>query len=146
MADLAELEARIRVLEDIEAIKKLKHKYWNSLDKLQWDAVIDCFSQDGAVDYGHDIKLEGKKALVEQLKDKLREHVGVHQGHHPVIELISDTAATGTWELFVYEFFNKKATNIRLAGFYDDEYVKEDGEWKIRKSIMTTIFMETHTR
>jgi len=33
VADLAELEAKIRVLQDIEAIKKLKARYWRCIDK-----------------------------------------------------------------------------------------------------------------
>jgi len=146
MADLAELEARIRVLEDIEAIKKLKHMYWNSVDNLLWDEVVDCFSEDGVIDYEPDIKMEGKKDIAAHIKEKLHEHIGVHQGHHPVIQITTDTTATGRWQLYVYAYQDFIKMGIRLGGYYDDEYVKEDGEWKISRSKMSLIFMEMWKR
>ena len=36
MSDLKALEARIRVLEDTEAVKKLMARYWRCLDDKLW--------------------------------------------------------------------------------------------------------------
>jgi len=146
MADLAELEARIRRLEDIEAIKRLKHRYFNSLDSLLWDELVDCFAEDGVIDYEPDIRMEGKKDIVEHIKEKLHEHIGVHQGHNPEIQITSDTTATGKWELFVYAYLEEFKSGVRLGGYYHDEYVKEKGEWKIRSSKMTLLFFEAWER
>lgn len=148
MADLEELEARIRVLEDIEAIKRLKHKYWRCLDNKSWDGVLDCFSEDAVVDYGPNIKLEGKKTLVEELRAKLGgdSWIGIHQGHNPEIDVTSDTTAKGIWELYVHTIWSELNRGLRLGGFYHDEYVKEGGEWKIKSTKMTRIFTESWDR
>ena len=47
MTELRDLEARIRALEDIEAIKRLKHKYFRCIDKGLWDEIGNCFAEDG---------------------------------------------------------------------------------------------------
>jgi len=145
MADLAELEAKIRVLEDIEAIKKLKARYWRCLDSKSWDEVLECFAEDAVVDYGRNIKLEGKKALAEHLKEKLGgdSWIGIHQGHNPEIDVISGKTAKGIWELYVHTIWKPENRGLRLGGFYHDEYVKENGYWKIRSTRMTEIFIET---
>jgi len=51
MADLAELEARIRRLEDIEAIRRLKYKYFRCLDSKLWDEFAECFTEDATTSY-----------------------------------------------------------------------------------------------
>jgi hypothetical protein len=146
MAHAAELEARIKALEDIEVIKQLKYGYFRHLDSLNWDGVVDCFTEDAVIDYEPGIKMEGKKDIRQNIKDKLLEHIGVHQGHHPEIKITSDTTATGRWELFVYHYLPIVKKGFRLGGFYDDEYIKERGEWKIKRTKMTLIFFEMWDR
>jgi hypothetical protein len=36
MADVNDLEQRITIIEDTEAIKRLKYRYWHSLDLKEW--------------------------------------------------------------------------------------------------------------
>ena len=52
MTDLEALEARVRVLEDIEAIKNAMARYWRCLDDKLWDELPDCFTEDVIADYG----------------------------------------------------------------------------------------------
>jgi len=142
MADLAELESRIERLEEVEAIKRLKYRYFRCLDSLSWDEVIDCFTEDGVVDYGGPIQLQGKEALKEHLGEMIGNFRGVHQGHHPEIDITGEGAARGTWELYVYVRWEDRKTAMRLGGFYHDEYAKERGEWKIRTTRMVELFRE----
>jgi hypothetical protein len=51
--------------------------------------------------------------------------------HHPEIRLTGDTTATGTWALEDYVVDTKHEITIHGAAFYEDRYVKQDGEWKI---------------
>ena len=141
MADLAELESRIKGLEEAEAIKRLKYRYFRCLDSLSWDEVIDCFAEDAIVDYGP-IQLRGKEALKEHLSGMIGSFRGVHQGHHPEIDLTGEGTARGIWELYVYACWDDRETAMRLGGFYHDEYVKERGEWKIRTTRMVQLFRE----
>jgi len=41
-----DLEKRIRILEDVEAIKKLKARYWYCLEHKLWDELRDVFTED----------------------------------------------------------------------------------------------------
>jgi hypothetical protein len=52
MAEPAEMEKRIRVLEEIEAIKKLKAKYFRCVDKKLWDEMEELWVEDAVADYG----------------------------------------------------------------------------------------------
>ena len=43
---LAELEKRVRVLEDIEEIKQLHYDYIYALNARKWEELIDMFAED----------------------------------------------------------------------------------------------------
>jgi hypothetical protein len=146
MAKLADLETQIRVLGDIEAIKKLKAKYWRCIDKKLWDELEDCFVEDAVADYGKNLNFQGRKAIIQFLKDNLGSDsvITVHQGHNPEIEITSDTTARGIWALHDYLVFQPNIT-INGWGHYEDEYVKQNGEWK-KKSIKETRLREEWTR
>jgi len=146
MAELADLETQIRVLGDIEAIKKLKAKYWRCIDKKLWDELEDCFVEDAVADYGKNLNFRGRKAIIQFLKDNLGSDsvITVHQGHNPEIEITSDTTARGIWALHDYLVFQPNIT-INGWGHYEDEYVKQNGEWK-KKSIKETRLREEWTR
>ena len=143
MTELQDLEARIRVLEDIEAIKRLKYKYFRCIDKGLWDEIGDCFAEDGVADYIPGMPLEGRAAIAKFFTDSIAPAYSmcVHQGHNPEIEVTSDTTATGHWELDNFMVTAKTNTGLWIGAFYEDEYVKEKGEWKINKTKVDFIFM-----
>lgn len=149
MGDLAELEARIRRLEDIEAIKNLKHRYFRTLDKKLWDEFADCFTEDAKTSY-HDGKYrpEGKFAIMRFIKRGMARYsfFGLHHGHHPEIELTSDTTASGTWALYNYMIDTQENKGLLIVAFYRDEYVKVDGEWKISFTSYDRVFEESWER
>ncbi|GAA4301948.1 nuclear transport factor 2 family protein [Klenkia terrae] len=47
---MADLQRRIAVLEDREAIRELDARYCRYLDQGQWDELADCFTPDGTFD------------------------------------------------------------------------------------------------
>ena len=142
MTELSDLEARIRALEDIEAIKRLKYKYFYRIDKGLWDEIGDCFAEDGAADYGEDKVIQGKAAITKFFKENVAPAYSmcVHQGHNPEIELTSDTTATGVWELEAFMVTAETNMGLWIAVFYEDEYVKEKGKWKINRTKAIFIF------
>ncbi len=143
MNNLEEIEARVRRLEDLEAIKKLKAKYWRCIDRKLWDELAECFTEDAAADYGPDIKLKGREAIVDFLKGSLgaAKVVTSHVGQRPEIELTSDSNATGTWWL---NDFIVMQPNVKRRGyaFYEDEYVKSNGKWKKKSTRLTNLLEE----
>jgi len=143
MSELAELEARIKVLEDIEALKKLKAKYWRCIDKKLWDEIVDCFVEDAAADYGPNMQFQGRKAIVQFLKDSLGRDsiITAHNGHNAEIEITSDTTARGIWALNDQVVIQPN-TRRRGWGHYEDEYIKEKGKWEIKNTKITSILAE----
>ena len=41
MSEPTDLDRRLRRLEDLEAIKQLKYRYWRHLDLKEWDELAD---------------------------------------------------------------------------------------------------------
>ena len=144
MTELGDLEARIRVLEDLEAIKRLKYKYFYCIDKGLWDEIGDCFAEDAVADYGLDMPLlQGRATISNFFMENIAPAYSmcVHQGHNPEIDLTSDTTATGLWELDNFMVTAKTNMGIWIGAFYEDDYVKEKSEWKIKKTKISYIFM-----
>jgi len=122
-------------LEEIEAIKQLKYRYFRCLDRKEWDALAETLSDDAtsAYDSGK-YSFEGREAVMKFLREALGSPtiVSRHQGHHPEIEITGDTTARGIWYLEDYVIFADDNTALSGAGFYTDEYVKVGGSWKIK--------------
>jgi hypothetical protein len=148
MADLAEIEARLKRYEDIEAIKQLKYKYFRTLDSKLWDELAECFTDDATTAYsGGKHSYQGKDAIMKFLREGLNPTmISMHQCHHPEIELTSDTTAKGVWALYDYVIITPVNMSLRGAAFYHDEYVKVSGDWKIKHTGYERIFEEVWDR
>lgn len=143
MAERGNLEARIQALEDTEAIKMLKAKYWRCIDRKLWDELAECFAVDARADYGPNMKFESGEAIVKFLKDTLggANVVTAHGGHNPEIKIISASAARATWALNDYVVIQPNTKRMGW-GFYEDEYVKVNASWKIKMTREYSIFEE----
>jgi hypothetical protein len=150
MADLSDLDRRLKRLEDIEAIKQLKYRYWRHLDLKQWDELARTFAPDATVCYSSGkYEFRGVDAIMKFLSESLGEARGsvtIHQGHHPEIELLGDDTARGTWALYNYMFNIRENRGIRIGAYYDDEYVKLGGAWKFKHIGYRTLFHEEWKR
>ena len=128
MVSLEELEKRIRVLEDIEAIKKLHRRYVFCLSSRAWDDLLDCFAEDATADiWKHGLRRGKKeiKELVYNVFDKLEKTPG-HLVGQPVITVDGDRAS-GYWILYLFPYTEPMTW---MQGRHDCEYVKINGEWK----------------
>ena len=132
------LAQRIQALEDIEAIKRLKHDYLYFCDSKQPDRLRDCFVA-GAVhiDYGEVGVFDNREALVEVFtRAACHEHmVELHHAHNPRIDLIDEHSARGVWGLFYHLIDTKKQLVTQLGACYEDEYRKVDGRWLISSTV-----------
>jgi hypothetical protein len=69
-----------------------------------------------------------------------------HKAHHPEIELTGPTTATGVWALEDIVIDLQWELDIRGAAFYEDEYVKRDGRWRIRRTGYKRTYEEIQSR
>ena len=138
-ARVAALEQRKERIEDVNAIERLQAAYGYYVDRALWDDVANLFADDGTIEIGLDGVYVGKQRVREYLyalgggrqglvDGELSEHLQVM----PVITLAPDgltakarwRAITLTGELGGDAFWGE--------GPYENEYVKDDGVWKIK--------------
>jgi ketosteroid isomerase-like protein len=131
---LEEWEKRVRALEDVEEIKKLHQHYMDLMDNLQYEKVLDLFTEDATTDIrNHGLK-KGKKEMAEVYLDFLPKKRGStrfdgHMAISPDITVDGNTAK-GTW--LIYILFSKPEIQW-VQGKNECEYRKENETWKISK-------------
>ena len=136
-------------LVEIEAIKRLKYRYLRCLDQKRWDEIVDCFTPDVVADYSSGkYHYDGRDAIVGFLRESLGDTSALtsHRVHHPEIDLTGATTATGTFAMDDVVIFQKMNLTVRGAAFYTDEFVKQDGEWKIARIGYRRTYEEMESR
>lgn len=136
-------------LHELEAIKRLKYKYLRCLDQKRWDEIATCFTEDATCSYGDGkYAFQGRDAIVDFLRKAMGapSFLSSHRVHHPEIEFTSATTATGVWALEDVVIETRAEITIRGAAWYRDEYVKQDGVWRIRSTGYDRIYEEHESR
>lgn len=126
------LENRLRTVEDIEAIKKLQTNYVNHIQRADYDTIEEFFTEEATFIAG---KSNQGKADIGR---RFREDIGTyHLGKEgcvliqPVINVDGDKA-TGTWTMyFLYAHPHTRQSLFWVLGYYDMEYTRVNGQWKI---------------
>ena len=134
-ATIEQLEQRLQALEDINAIKELKARYFRACDRKQPDTMRDCFVEKGALIEADGFPpfndREGWVALFTELAVKNPNVMDMHHGQNPQITLTGPDTATALWDLNFCQVNVKERTIVNLAGEYRDEYVRHNGRWWI---------------
>jgi hypothetical protein len=125
--------------DDIEAIRRLKARYFRHLDRKEWDDWGEVFAEDALLEVPEaDVVEHGRAAIVASVSAALEGTTTVHHGHMPEIELTGDGTATGVWAMFDYVEWPPGEDGSRLGlqgyGHYREEYVVEGGQWRIARS------------
>ena len=120
-------------MDDIEAIKQLKARYFRTMDTKDWGAMRLVFSDDvvmDSTDSGGAVVTGADNCMVF-LKRALADVITVHHGHTPEIELSSATTAAGIWAM---EDMLRWSDGKELHGYghYHESYEKFDGNWYIK--------------
>jgi glyoxylase I family protein len=125
---------RLRQLEDVEAIRRLKAAYCAACDAdHDGDMVTALFVPDGTWSTSMNQHCPGH--------DAIRAHFGairaskrmIHSSHmvtNPVIDVDGDDA-TGTWSLLMM-YTAPDQSRYRIVGSYRDRYVRRGGRWLFR--------------
>lgn len=140
------LRARMRSLEDVEAIRTLKALYARRADTVfrspgQSSAVAlaDLFTEDGVLDLGPFGRYEGRAAMLDAFENILPAGTAwsSHYIVNPTIDTTTHTDATGSWYFLIYAQPKTPAHSpaATIWGGYEDKYKKIAGVWRIFESI-----------
>jgi hypothetical protein len=132
--EMTELEKRITVLEDIEAIRKLKARYCAVCDDdHNPDKITTLFAEDGIWEGEGWVGVHQGHAAIRKLFEGFRDRISFSQHNvmNPIIEVNGNTAH-GTWYFLGPFTFRKGNRQMWLAARYEDDYVKVNGEWKFK--------------
>jgi uncharacterized protein (TIGR02246 family) len=132
-------------VDDIEAIRQLKARYFRTMDTKDWAGMRQVFTDDVVVDTsgaGGGL-VKGADEFMTFLQEVLRGAVTVHQGHMPEIELTSSTTAMGIWALHDLVIW-PDGTRLVGYGHYYESYAKVGEDWKIASSKLTRLHTDLH--
>ncbi|MFM8238617.1 MAG: nuclear transport factor 2 family protein [Actinomycetota bacterium] len=136
-------------LVEIELLKRLKYRYARCLDLKLWSEIGECFTDDAVAAYsGGNYAFEGRDAIVAFLQRSMGAETfhSSHKMHHPEIDLTGPDTARGVWALDDVVVMTDFELTIRGCSFYEDDYVKQDGVWRISRTGYRRVFEEIQPR
>jgi hypothetical protein len=135
---LDRIEARIRALQDLDAIETLKARYWRAIDRRRPDDVAACLAEDVSVDFETLPRYQGRVAFMGMVRQaaKQAQVFGMHHGQNPAITLTGPDDAAGEWDVFYYGIDAASGILTQMGGVYRDAYRRIDGRWVVSKMIM----------
>jgi len=152
-ADLEErvkqLEARMQEMTDREAIRDLRYRYHEYVNEGRFREIASLFTDDGELDFAHLGKAKGRAEIQKffggiagdtPAADPKRPRITwVKQFiHNHVIQLHGDHGH-GFSYLEAKPIYGGEA--FLVAARYDDDYVRQNGEWKFKKMGLIPYFM-----
>ena len=133
---------------ELEAIRRLKYAYFRRLDLKQFDELGQLLTVDATAAYEDGrTRLDGRDAIVAWLAEVLGDP-GIateHHGHHPEIELTSESTAEGTW--YLQDRVIVPAADLEIGGtaLYEDRYRLTPEGWRIAHTGYLRVFEEHRT-
>jgi len=152
--EIEELAARVRRVEDIEAIRKLKATYCDLVDAgleepANLEALLVHFTADAKLDFGMG------EASQHQGLDGARTFFGklvapsirfcMHMVHNSFIEVDGDSAK-GRWYFEVPAVDAGSGEAQWMAGRYLEEYRREGGRWKFASMAVQWAFIVPYAK
>ena len=148
---VAALGRQVGILEDVNAIRHLQYKYGYFIDKCLYNETVDLFADDGEVRFMGGI-YKGKKGIsrlyCQRFRGRFTDDVnGVVYGFlldHPQMQAIIDVAPDRMTARLRGRSMMQAGRHVSVTaegelprqwfegGIYENEYVKEDGIWKIK--------------
>ena len=139
-ATLTALAHRRELVEDSNDIKRLQRAYGYYLDHALWDELSDLFAADATLEIGLDGLYRGQDRIREYFDAVGEGRNGLESGQlnehlqlMPVVTVAPDgLTAQGRWrDIIMAGQLGEVA--VWGEGPFENEYVKEDGVWKISK-------------
>ncbi|HLH68082.1 MAG TPA: nuclear transport factor 2 family protein [Candidatus Dormibacteraeota bacterium] len=149
---ISELERQLQEVADVQAIERLQYQYGYYLDKCLYEEVVQLFAHNSEVHFLRGIfkGIEGVRRLyLGRFKKRwaaggngpVYGHLLDHPQLQPVIHVAPDgLSARARFRSLMQVGVHRVAADTHPAGafqrwesgLYENQYVKEDGRWKIK--------------
>ncbi|MBX5442055.1 MAG: nuclear transport factor 2 family protein [Solirubrobacteraceae bacterium] len=145
--ELEELRARVRELEDREAIRNLLQEYRRTLDVRDLRAFSALFAANGTWS-GRSGTATGPDAIHDMLAEQLPDNPPApgptlwHWISDPVITVDGDRATASSLWMHVRRGDDDRPL-LPTLGAYDDELVREDGRWRFLRRTVSPLIPAT---
>ena len=145
---LGQLETEADRIADVRAVKRLQRAYGYYVDQGMWNQAADLFAPQGTIEIGLDGVYVGQKRIRQYLfalgngreglkRGQLNEHLILQ----PVIHIAEDgRTAKGRWRALIMAGQLGESA-FWGEGVYENEYIKQNGIWKISKLHWYQTFM-----
>jgi 3-phenylpropionate/cinnamic acid dioxygenase small subunit len=140
MTDIADLEARLAVLEAERGVLQTLYRYGHSIDYGDEESWVDCFTEDGVFEIRSRVEHQPSRLISgrEALRTFISRHTRAPELWHkhmlvePQIEIESGDAARCSSYLFVLMEHEERPV-VRVFGRYLDRLEKgSDGRWRFK--------------
>src|SRR3954469_17216885 len=134
MTEPASLEQRIRRLEDIEEIRRLRNRYHFCVNEGRFSEIRSLFTEDAVVELGYLARYDGIDAIDRGFRGMgERDRFFIKQFVHGHDVTVDGDAGTGI--SYLEARYGRFGVSYLVAGRYDDVYARVDGAWKFRSMI-----------
>lgn len=129
--------------EDRQDIRDVLIRYATGIDRRDWPLFRTVFTDDCELDYGEIGHWRGVDAVVEFMV-AAHEMAG-HTLHRITNQAVSVDGDAATAQAYVDALIMSQdnTSGVNAAGFYDDELVRTDTGWRIRRRRFTTVMVRT---
>ena len=152
------LESRLRAVEDVQAIERLKARCGTLADQRYGkagvvepaeleriaDALVALFTEDAEWDGGKALGMARGHAEIRQRFLEPTLEFSWHYFVKPQIHVDGDTA-TATWDILA-PCTTRGGGPHWMAGYEDDEYRRVNGAWLHSRMKLGMVFMAPHAR
>jgi hypothetical protein len=146
---LESLGKRLGLLEDAEAVERLHAIYGYYLARNQWDDLAGIFAKDGAIEIALRGVYVGRTSVRRNLDlyGKPGVQFGLlhnHMQYQPVIHVAPDGLSAKMRSRAFSIMGNYSQAGMWMGGVYENEYVKIDGVWQIKKDQVFNTYFTTY--
>jgi hypothetical protein len=153
---IGELTRQVGILEDVNEIRNLQHKYGYYMDKAFYEAIVDLFSEDCEIHFLAGIfrgKAGARRLFIDRFRARFAGGIdGPKPGvlmEHPQLQDIINVAPDRQSAKARFRYFMQAGTHYSTGtayqwwegGLYENVYVKEDGLWKIQVLIPKMVYV-----
>ncbi|WP_430296909.1 nuclear transport factor 2 family protein [Sinomonas sp. B1-1] len=145
----------VESLYAIESIKQLKARYFRYVDLKKWELLHGLFTETARFE-GLWAAGDGVDAFISNISRNLAGVFTAHHGYMPEIRLEAPERASGIWAMsdrLEWEADTRAYLGVSIPGqrgihgygYYEEEYLLTDGEWKIDFLRLTRLHIEPIT-